>query len=51
MPRLQSKVPDCFPWLKRAVGPGFFVGDAIMLGLAFEGLGSINHWPTALETT
>jgi uncharacterized membrane protein YphA (DoxX/SURF4 family) len=25
---------SCFPWLKRAVGPGFFVGDAIMLGLA-----------------
>ncbi len=25
---------SCFPWLKRAVGPGFFVGDGIMLGLA-----------------
>jgi uncharacterized membrane protein YphA (DoxX/SURF4 family) len=25
---------SCFPWLKRAVGPGFFVGDAIMLALA-----------------
>src|SRR5437867_2835252 len=25
---------SCFPWLKRAVGPGFFVGDAAMLGLA-----------------
>jgi uncharacterized membrane protein YphA (DoxX/SURF4 family) len=21
----------CFPWLKRAVGPGFFIGDAAML--------------------
>jgi len=26
---------NCFPWIKRAVGPGFFVGDAAMLGLAF----------------
>jgi uncharacterized membrane protein YphA (DoxX/SURF4 family) len=25
---------SCFPWLKRAVGPGFFVGDGIMLLLA-----------------
>jgi len=25
---------SCFPWLKRAVGPGFFIGDGIMLGLA-----------------
>ncbi len=25
---------QCFPWLKRAVGPGFFVGDGIMLALA-----------------
>lgn len=25
---------SCFPWLKRAVGPGFFVGDGIMLALA-----------------
>jgi uncharacterized membrane protein YphA (DoxX/SURF4 family) len=22
---------SCFPWLKRLVGPGFFVGDALML--------------------
>jgi uncharacterized membrane protein YphA (DoxX/SURF4 family) len=22
---------QCFPWLKRAVGPGFFVGDGVML--------------------
>lgn len=22
---------SCFPWVKRAVGPGFFVGDALML--------------------
>ncbi len=25
---------SCFPWLKRAVGPGFFIGDGIMLLLA-----------------
>ncbi len=25
---------SCFPWLKRVVGPGFFVGDGVMLGLA-----------------
>ncbi len=25
---------SCFPWIKRAVGPGFFVGDGIMLALA-----------------
>jgi uncharacterized membrane protein YphA (DoxX/SURF4 family) len=25
---------SCFPWVKRAVGPGFFVGDALMLVFA-----------------
>ena len=25
---------NCFPWIKRAVGPGFFIGDGIMLALA-----------------
>jgi uncharacterized membrane protein YphA (DoxX/SURF4 family) len=25
---------NCFPWVKRAVGPGFFIGDGIMLLLA-----------------
>jgi uncharacterized membrane protein YphA (DoxX/SURF4 family) len=25
---------SCFPWIKRAVGPGFFLGDAAMLLLA-----------------
>jgi uncharacterized membrane protein YphA (DoxX/SURF4 family) len=25
---------NCFPWIKRAVGPGFFVGDVIMLLIA-----------------
>ncbi len=25
---------SCFPWIKRVVGPGFFIGDGIMLALA-----------------
>ncbi len=25
---------SCFPWVKRVVGPAFFIGDAVMLGLA-----------------
>ncbi|HLY19176.1 MAG TPA: DoxX family protein [Bryobacteraceae bacterium] len=25
---------SCFPWVKRAVGPGFFIGDAVMLVFA-----------------
>ncbi|WP_162179793.1 MauE/DoxX family redox-associated membrane protein [Bryobacter aggregatus] len=28
---LQGKECSCFPWIKRAVGPGFFIGDGIML--------------------
>jgi len=28
---------NCFPWIKRAVGPGFFIGDGIMLLLALIG--------------
>ena len=31
---LQGQECTCFPWVKRAVGPAFFVGDAIMLALA-----------------
>jgi uncharacterized membrane protein YphA (DoxX/SURF4 family) len=32
---------SCIPWLKRVVGPGFFVGDGAMLLMAlFAGLGS-----------
>lgn len=26
---------NCFPWIKRAVGPGFFLGDGLMLAIAF----------------
>lgn len=28
---LRGEECQCFPWLKRAVGPGFFIGDALML--------------------
>jgi uncharacterized membrane protein YphA (DoxX/SURF4 family) len=31
---LRGQDCSCFPWLKRVVGPGFFLGDAAMLGLA-----------------
>jgi len=31
---LQGEDCSCFPWLKRVVGPGFFIGDALMLALA-----------------
>lgn len=32
--RLQGEDCSCFPWLKRVVGPGFFISDALMLALA-----------------
>lgn len=47
---LRGEECSCFPWLKRAVGPGFFIGDGVMLALAFiaglfaprpKGLGSV----------
>lgn len=25
---------SCFPWIERAVGPGFFIGDGVMVALA-----------------
>jgi uncharacterized membrane protein YphA (DoxX/SURF4 family) len=31
---LSGEECNCFPWIKRAVGPAFFIGDAIMLLLA-----------------
>lgn len=31
---LIGKECSCFPWVKRTVGPGFFVGDVVMLALA-----------------
>ena len=36
---LQGAECSCFPWVKRAVGPGFFIGDAIML--LFAGLAGV----------
>jgi len=38
---LRGEDCSCFPWIKRAVGPGFFIGDGLMLALAvFAGLWS-----------
>lgn len=31
---LRGEECNCFPWVQRAVGPAFFIGDAIMLLLA-----------------
>ncbi len=31
---LVGKECSCFPWVKRTVGPGFFIGDIVMLALA-----------------
>ncbi|HUQ91629.1 MAG TPA: MauE/DoxX family redox-associated membrane protein [Bryobacteraceae bacterium] len=31
---LRGEECQCFPWLKRSVGPGFFVGDGVMVLLA-----------------
>ena len=28
---LVGKDCSCFPWMKRTIGPGFFIGDAVML--------------------
>jgi uncharacterized membrane protein YphA (DoxX/SURF4 family) len=32
---LRGEECSCFPWLKRSIGPGFFVGDGLMLLAAF----------------
>ena len=32
---LRGEECSCFPWLKRTVGPGFFIGDALMLAGAW----------------
>jgi uncharacterized membrane protein YphA (DoxX/SURF4 family) len=32
---LRGEECSCFPWVQRAVGPAFFIGDAIMLALAY----------------
>lgn len=31
---LRGEECNCFPWIKRVVGPAFFIGDAVMLALA-----------------
>jgi uncharacterized membrane protein YphA (DoxX/SURF4 family) len=31
---LLGKECSCFPWIKRSIGPGFFVGDVVMLAFA-----------------
>jgi uncharacterized membrane protein YphA (DoxX/SURF4 family) len=31
---LRGEDCSCFPWIKRAVGPGFFISDAVMLLMA-----------------
>ena len=31
---LQGEDCSCFPWIERAVGPGFFIGDGIMVVIA-----------------
>ncbi|HEX8983804.1 MAG TPA: MauE/DoxX family redox-associated membrane protein [Bryobacteraceae bacterium] len=31
---LRGEDCSCFPWIKRAVGPAFFIGDAAMLAMA-----------------
>src|SRR5581483_3558096 len=31
---LRGEECSCFPWVKRVVGPGFFIGDAVMLAFA-----------------
>jgi hypothetical protein len=31
---LRGEECNCFPWIKRVVGPGFFIGDLVMLALA-----------------
>jgi uncharacterized membrane protein YphA (DoxX/SURF4 family) len=32
---LRGEECSCFPWLKRTVGPAFFIGDAVMLAAAW----------------
>lgn len=31
---LRGQECSCFPWIKRSVGPGFFIGDGILLLMA-----------------
>jgi uncharacterized membrane protein YphA (DoxX/SURF4 family) len=46
---LRGEDCSCFPWVKRVVGPGFFIGDGLMLLLAvFAGIWS--RPPESLRT-
>jgi uncharacterized membrane protein YphA (DoxX/SURF4 family) len=46
---LRGQDCSCFPWLKRVVGPGFFLGDGAMLLLA-AAAGVWSQRPTGLRT-
>ena len=46
---LQGQDCSCFPWLKRVVGPGFFIGDGAMLMLAAFA-GAWSQRPAGLRT-
>ncbi len=46
---LRGQECSCFPWVKRAVGPGFFIGDAIMMALAIAA-GLWTRRPSGLRT-
>jgi len=46
---LQGQECSCFPWVKRAVGPAFFIGDAIMLLLAAGAWAWARHAPSSLK--
>jgi uncharacterized membrane protein YphA (DoxX/SURF4 family) len=42
---LRGEECSCFPWVKRAVGPGFFIGDLVMLAAAL----AAGYWSRASE--
>jgi uncharacterized membrane protein YphA (DoxX/SURF4 family) len=46
---LQGQECSCFPWVKRAVGPAFFIGDAIMMVFAIVA-GLWTRKPAGLRT-
>jgi hypothetical protein len=43
---LRGKDCSCFPWVKRTIGPGFFIGDLVMIVLALLA----GWWARASET-
>jgi uncharacterized membrane protein YphA (DoxX/SURF4 family) len=46
---LRGEDCSCFPWLKRVVGPGFFIGDGLML-LAVAAAGIWSRRPESLRS-